>query len=463
MKITPKVSLLKSLRGERVNRIGLLGEAIDNSFDANARRVDITIGDHLLTFRDNGIGLNSERLEALFTLGDHVSTGTTALGRFGVGITAQAINAANIIEVDSVSHQGHCRLHANWRQVLRSGEWEVPDPDWRPILVGASTFTVIALRELRTPEPYTQQRLFDDMAEIFYHALQDGKQIVIDGQTIQFVEDPPLDDEIERDLVLSNGRSIKLRAGILRGKSKRWGVFVGFRHRVLKMRCNWGCADYVGLGKMFCRLRLSGPWHLAKFKDDLADQDERDELEAAVEAALRPILEKVNDAAMDAKIDALGDLINQMIPPRLAASRPHRKKNPNPDPEEKRKRKRKQHNPVDPVDSEPQGPARTKQPQQGRLMITFDGRDDQDGIGNYQSGRPDRVNLAKDNLIIGRLIAQRDQQVAASALYVIALLLYESRLRQLDIFEPLGKRVADLLALNIGMLPQLSAEGAKPT
>lgn len=459
MKITPKVSLLKSLRAERFNLLVLLGEAVDNSFDAHATCVEIRVGDRMLSFRDNGFGLNKERLEALFTLGDHVPTGSrTPLGRFGIGITAQAVSAGNIIEIDSISNQGRCLLRADWREVLRSGEWEVPDPDWMPFIVGTPTYTRIELSELREPEPYTSHRMFDDLAEYFHHAIEDGKQIIVNSQPVQCTPDPPLANIIERDLILSGGLGIKLRAGILLERSRRCRVYVGYRHRVLKARCTWGCSDYVGLDKMFCRLRLTGPWRLAKFKDDLTDKNERDELEAAVEAALQPILEKVNDAALDARVDTLGEIINEMVPPQLAAARPHRKKKGEREIVSE-SRKRKQNNEAKHASDDGKGPAQTKRSQRGRLMITFEGQNDVDGIGNYQSGRPDRVNLSRDNTIIGRIIDHRDQQLAASALYVIALLIYESRNFRTDLFDKSpGKRVAELLALNVGALPQETTE-----
>src|SRR3982750_1178306 len=104
--ITPHVNLLRSYRGEKIDYCLLVGEGVDNAFDAGASRVDVFFGPESITINDNGSGVSKGRLSSLFSLGEHGPLSTTQLGRFGIGIKAQAINAGDIFRVVSTSTDG---------------------------------------------------------------------------------------------------------------------------------------------------------------------------------------------------------------------------------------------------------------------------------------------------------------------------------------------------------------------
>jgi histidine kinase/DNA gyrase B/HSP90-like ATPase len=453
VKFPPKVSYLKSLRGDRVRYPVLVGEAIDNAFDANARHISIELGDNLVRFQDDGIGITRNRIESLFSLGDHGMMTSTQLGRFGIGIKTQAINAGDIFTVKSTSVDGCFWVQVNWRKVLASGEWEADDPTWLPFSVGSPTGTIIELSALRTPQKYTVEQIIEEMAQRFYPALIDGKTIKVNEKSIPVLADPKMTDVIEKIITLSKNRRAHLRAGILTEKSKLNRVHVSFRHRVIMPASSVGCGDYGGLTKMFARLQLAGVWHLGKYKDDLTDEDERDELETAVGEALEPILEKCNSASMDARIAALGELIHERLAPEIAAARPVRKQKTV---ESGEKRKRRPGIVDEP--SHESGPAKTKRPQQGKLLITFEGKNEEDGIGSYQPGRTNRINLSADNPNIANFVHYRDQTLAADALVLIAFAIYEQGKQERAPELPLksfGQRIADLLELNATALAKV--------
>jgi hypothetical protein len=197
---------------------------------------------------------------------------------------------------------------------------------------------------------------------------------------------------------------------------------------------------------MFARLQIDGPWHFAKFKNDLTDEDERDELEAAVTDALRPILEKCNNANISARLCELGQLVNELVPPELAPARPKIQR------EHERAPKRRSYvnGEVSPGKSKPQdgAPARTKR-HPTSLLITFDGDAAKDGIGEFQSGRPHRVNLSKDDPEIALLIQHRDQKFGARYLYAIALCIFVNgwRVANEELPLPFGQAVSSLMRL----------------
>jgi len=132
----------------------------------------------------------------------------------------------------------------------------------------------------------------------FHPALASGVRIRYNGQPIEVLPEPPLQDVIERQIQLSGGRSAHIRAGILTGLSPLNRVHVGFRHRIIMPSCGLGCGTYSGLNKIFVRIYLAGPWHLGQFKDDLPDDTEREELDATAHEILQPLLAQWQDAAL---------------------------------------------------------------------------------------------------------------------------------------------------------------------
>jgi hypothetical protein len=449
MDITPHVNLLRSLRGERIDYVLLIGEGIDNAFDAGASSIVIEISDDEISFQDDGVGITRDRIPSVFSLGDHGSMATTNLGRFGVGIKRQAVNTGNIFSVISISADGKVRCEVNWGQILKSGHWTVDDPRWLPVAIGTQTGTTVAISKLRKPPPVSLEKIASAVALRFYPALADGRRVILNANPVDFLAEPNMTDIVDCRLVLSDGRSAHLRGGMLTAPSKLNRVHVAYKHRVIMPGCPLGCGEYGGLTKMFARLQLSGPWHLATFKDDLPDEGEREELEAAVLEALRPILEKCNSASMSARVDEISKLLNEMIPPDLAAARPKRKKKPEPGPPgPKRKKKPGQ---VDSEQSEPDGPAKTRRPKD-RLLITFDGVAEVDGIGTFRPGRPHRIDLSKDDPHVAQLLEHRDHAIGLRSLYALAMTLFEqgryaSQPEPELPFEPFGKRIASLLAM----------------
>jgi hypothetical protein len=447
MDITPHVNLLKSLRADRVNYIQLIGEGVDNAFDAGATSIFVTIDQDHVEFVDNGLGITRDRISALFSLGKHGAQTTTALGRFGVGITSQAVNAGDKFEVDSTSVNGSFYASANWRTVLKSGLWAVDEPRWKPVAIGTATGTTVKISILRKAPTVTLEKITSDLALVFHPALASGQVIKLNGQPIPTLEEPRMTDIIDRHLTLSDGRGAHVRAGILVEPSSLNMVHVGYQHRVIMPRSRLGCGLHSGLTKMFARVQISGKaWHLAKFKDDLTDENEREELEEAVAAALLPILEKCSSASMTARIKAITSQVNELIPPELKPSRPIRAKGGS---SSNGGGGRKRSGMVDEGKSDERetGPARSKRKPKDQLIINLDGTNYEQGVGSFIPGRPHCVNLSPDNPHVARLIALRDQDIAVESLYALALSVFiAARKDELPLFS-FGQQLAQLLSL----------------
>lgn len=450
MDITPHVNLLRSLRGERTNYVSLIGEGVDNAFDAAAGDVAITLSDDQIIFKDNGSGITKARIGAIFSLGKHGAMSTTQLGRFGVGIKSQAVNAGDILRVESRSHDGLVKVEVNWRHILDGGEWKIDDPRWLPVAIDKPKGSTITIARLRHRPKFNKDKILEELAQRFYPAIAEGKIITFNGIAVPLLSDPKLSDIVEREMSLSGDRSCRVRAGVLCEPSALNRVHVGYKHRVIMPGSPLGCGEYGGLTKMFARVQISGSWFLAKFKDDISDDVQREELEEAVGAVLRPILEKVSTAQMSARIDKMAHVLNEALPESLAPARPRRSSVT-----KQTSSKGGRSGVVDEAKSDIGGPAKTKRPPRDALLITFDGILEKDGIGEFQAGRPHRVNLSKDHPLIESLLALRDEEMARECLSTFALMIFEhgreiaEDQKELE-FAPFGVRIAKHLSIQVG-------------
>jgi hypothetical protein len=307
---------------------------------------------------------------------------------------------------------------------------------------------MIGISDLRrSPLPHVA-RIREELAQRFYPAIAAGKRIVVNGVAIELLPEPAMSDIVESHLTLSEGRSAQVRGGILvdpRGRLNR--VHIAYAHRVIMPQSTVGCGGLAGLNSMFARVQISGPWRLARYKDDLPDEDERDELEEAVFAVLEPVLRKCSKEAISARVQHILDVVNERIPDDLKPSQP-RKKNPQNRVGDKAGRPS---NLAKDADNK-EGPARSPQrrPRHEELRITGDGIAERHGIGRFEKGRPSRVDLSLDHPFIARLFEHRDEELAYSAILMIAFSIYQEGLCRYSatLFdEEFGVRVAKTFAM----------------
>ena len=423
MKIPPHVNMLRQYRAERTNYLSLVCEGIDNGFDANAQFVQVRFAEDEILFRDDGMGITKDHLSSVFSIGEHGAMNSTKLGQFGIGIKAQAINAGNCFEVISDSTDGHVRASAEWLKILET-DWEIDLPVWSRLGIVGKTGTTIRISDLRRKPDFDLDKIIEGVALRFYPAIAGGRRIVINGRKVPLLPDPEMSDVIDCKLTFSGGRSATLHAGMLidpAKSSKLSKVHVGYAHRIIMPHSAVGCGEYGGgAGKMFARLQLYGNWQLSRFKDDLPDDDERDELDNAVLEKLEEILKQCRTQHRSARIKEMMAAINERLPEELRAVRPPRAVNR----QNRKGQKFGQGGGKTESEQEKAGPAQRLR-RQPRLLITFDGNCDQDGIGRFDgTGRPYRVDLAADHLQIAMLADHQDKKMADDQVLLIALLIY---------------------------------------
>lgn len=429
--ITPMTHFLESVRSDHVSHISMSKEAADNAFDAGASRVEFVFTPEWIKVTDNGVGITKKRELAIVTLGDHQPMPTTMLGMFGIGLKYHAISAAEIMEVDSISVDGHMTLNVDWRKILRTNRWKITRPAWAKVAPSKPFGTTILLHVLRSPVPTPKEvdKICEELSQTFYPALQAGCSIIVNGRRCQPTSEPLLKHTVNVELQLKNGKGAKIHAGITVNLSKLYQVQVSYKHRVILSKSAFGCDEYTGLRKLFARVELTGPWILKRFKDGLADPDAA-ELEDRVHQALLPLLKECHSEQMDARIDEMAAELNNMLPEGLRPARPRNKKDTPSEPAKKGKKGKKGGVSKD-ADITDKGPAKTPRPKDV-LKIAFDGPlNEEYGYGHFEQGRPNRVTLSLDNPLVAQLLAIRDKQLGATSLYTVAIMIYLQALESL--------------------------------
>jgi hypothetical protein len=102
--ITPDVDLLENLRHSGISNMAALGEFLDNSVDADARRIQIQIYNSDEKYRnimiiDNGRGINETNIQGALTLAKSMKVGLDQLGKFGMGMKTAALSLTTNFEI----------------------------------------------------------------------------------------------------------------------------------------------------------------------------------------------------------------------------------------------------------------------------------------------------------------------------------------------------------------------------
>ncbi len=326
--ITPSTHIIESYRNNIPNYRILCGEAVDNSFDAGATTISITIDKQKISFLDNGEGITNSRVVSLFKLGSHAPMNSTALGRYGIGIKEQAAAAGDAFDVTSRSSDGRMRLGINWAKLSASNDWRsIVDPMWDMNDNNGDTYTEIKISALRNiPKQSQINRITDELARIFQPALVSGRKITLNGAEIRPIADPAMKHIIRKTIAVDSDKFAEVTAGVLADpdNSSLNSVHISYKHRVIMPQSLFGCDDGIGAPHMFARVTLHGKWSLGKNKTELTDEDSV-YLEDSLEEILAPILEKCRKQRLSAVVSAAEVAINDMLPSDLKPNRPEKK------------------------------------------------------------------------------------------------------------------------------------------
>lgn len=282
----------------------ILGELIDNAFDAGAMRVSITLDGRKLTVEDDGNGCDD--IARMLTMGKHSRTQTTKLGRYGVGLKDAAWWVGGPTRIETNHHGKSHRLRLNWDTL---SSWSAPSP----VAVDAvRSGTIIEFEGIsksrRWPDGERQTAMLKELAFLYSPAIKSGRQIVFKRgkvqQTLERYELPPLSEVVDAEISVE-GKTARVHVGIIAdgATTTRPGISYTHAFRVINHSA-LGCGG-LGSSRIAGWVSLDKGWALARNKDDITAFKE--DLGAAVFAVIGPLVDKASKDALTIKSKSLAE------------------------------------------------------------------------------------------------------------------------------------------------------------
>ena len=281
----------------------LLGELIDNAFDASASTVEIEIKGKELSVTDNGNGCGD--FEKMLTMGRHTRQIGTRLGRYGVGLKDAAWWLKGPTRISSVHHNQKQTLLIDWDKLTK---WCLQSPNRVPAETG-DRGTRIRFEQIgrRFPDGKSLQEVIADIGYIYSPAIKNGQQVIFRKGREQILakryELPPLVDVIDTSIIV-DGKRARVHVGIVPDGTPNPKPGINYTHgfRVILPYTALGCGGY-GCARIAGWVVLEDGWKLDRNKYDVAEFKE--ELGEAVFGVIRDIVIKASSQAKDLKTTAL--------------------------------------------------------------------------------------------------------------------------------------------------------------
>lgn len=290
--------LIGDMEREGWNWAGALAEVIDNAFDANATKVEISVTKEQIDISDDGDGC--EFPQRMLQKGFSTKRGKRGVtGRYGVGLKHSSFFICGIKGDTSIktTHGGKTRLVvANWGNLISNKSWEIEDPleiDAAPHDRGTSITFVRGPKRFPTGENLNP--VLDELAFMFSPALSNGRAIIvsIDGKRLALSPPavPKWIDSIDCQVQVGK-KTAHIHAGIVAPDTpnRRRGLSYFFAHRNIITSTSKGCNGYP-VAHVSGSVELDGSWKLGQNKASITD-DDWDALCDAVLEKMQPLLIK---------------------------------------------------------------------------------------------------------------------------------------------------------------------------
>jgi len=277
-------------------------ELIDNSLDQNANEIVIRIDSRRknlsVSVEDNGGGCDD--LRRMVSPGVHHRTDTTVAGQYGIGFTAAAcwITQVGTATINTVKAGVRRQATINYRQMMADGDTSF---EVIPKAVASSTGMKIHF-PMCGKQLNDVNRLLDELSFFYAMRLQEGIRIeaIYNGESR--ILKPNLGPKL-RDTIKVNGelygKPFSGWFGIICDgeKASRHGMSVFWGHRL--MQTTGDCCGEFNTARVYGVLNLGIEFQPNPLKDGLADEDEWNELMAAVYEQIKPVLEQADAEAED--------------------------------------------------------------------------------------------------------------------------------------------------------------------
>src|ERR1043166_2122677 len=308
----PTGDILKALANQHFTWFEVLAELIDNSFDAEAKHVEIEMYPKRFGITDDGVGCKDPAL--LVVLGERQAHSKTRLGRFGIGSKDAVLWIA--------SHEGRVHIATTYKGMRRALSVDFADyaHQWQLDLPEENQSTLRGT-SIEIPNPYRTYQHIEQLKEklMFYYApgLQDGLQIVLRTGSSSKPQTDVLHpyvyaefDTVIEDTLDINGKIAQLRVGITQENAinKYPGLAYQYEWRVIRRADRGEGCDGVSTARIFGTIRLLGDgWGLTKNKDNINDAEA---LYAAVQERCAPLYKQARDLSEKVTLDGLSPTLS---------------------------------------------------------------------------------------------------------------------------------------------------------
>lgn len=186
---------IDSVRYLGLTTVDAINELIDNSFDADAKRIHIHILEDFngisIVVEDDGRGIEADKIDKVLAFGGRLVSPSNKIttGRFGWGLSAAACCQAPRTEIYSKINQKWFYSYIDLEQMKKLAEPIIPEaaealpPAVIPLKLKTRTGTVVYLKNCDNLDYKTKKaladHLVDNIGEIHRYQLRAGKKIYV--------------------------------------------------------------------------------------------------------------------------------------------------------------------------------------------------------------------------------------------------------------------------------------------
>jgi hypothetical protein len=285
----------------------VLGEWIDNAFDANAQNISFEFGDaasdRFVRVIDDGKGCEDPRV--MVKLGGHKKHDWTRLGRYGIGGKDAALwvgEMQSTIQIRTFNGWLRRDFRVKWEEYASSG-WRVGkviESPAEPYEKGTIITITPRAKDMAGGKYWTD--LLEQLGYLYAPAIRQGRQIKLkrarahEWEIVRRWEPPKFQGEHVDAIIEVKGRKARVYVGVVAEgvKNDKAGFTYFHEWRVIEKASANGCGLY-NPAKICGFVDLDKSWPLTKNKDAISGDTEL--LYQAVEAASLAILQRAEQIA----------------------------------------------------------------------------------------------------------------------------------------------------------------------